>query len=313
VSRIDGGETTGIISTQDRGLRTVAEGLGFTEGPVALADGSFAITSLTHGAVYRVRREGGHELMASVGGGANGAAVDRDGVLYVAQSGGRWVKDGPSWSPDQVGGVQRIDGDSVSWLTRDPISPNDICLGPDGYLYVTDPTRSPRIRDGRLWRIDAASGTAELMCSPPWFCNGLAFGPDDLLYLASTYESRIYAVDVFSATCDPRPILDMAEGQPDGLAFDSAGRIVVGAIDATRQAAGSVQTYTTAGALADVFRPGADSHYTNIAFDGRGGLVITSSDHGAVLLAERWGDPGLPLHPFRDSDSAVSSRADDRV
>jgi gluconolactonase len=285
----------------DRGLRLVAEGLGFTEGPVVLADGSFVVTSLTHGAVYRVRREGGHEPLAEVGGGANGAAVDADGVLYIAQSGGRWVRNGPSWPPDHVGGVQRIGVDgSVSWVSRDPVSPNDICFGPDGQLYVTDPTRSPRIRDGRLWRIDPASGAAELLFSTPWFCNGLAFGYDDLLYLASTYESRIYAVDPFTETVErPEPVFELTEGQPDGLAIDSRGRIVVGAIDATRAAPGSVQTYTDAGALVDVFRPGTDSHYTNIAFDGRGGLVITSSDRGAVLLAERWDDPGLALHPFR--------------
>jgi len=296
--------TTAQGQSDDRGLRTIATGLGFTEGPVALADGSLVVTSLTHGAVYRVRSDGGHERIATVGGGANGAAADRHGVLYIAQSGGRWVRNGPSWPPGHEGGVQRIRADgSVEWVSRDPISPNDICFGPDGLLYVTDPTRSPRIRDGRLWRIDPSTGDAELLFSTPWFCNGLAFGVDDILYLASTYESRVYAVDVSVSGPRPRAVFDLVEGQPDGLAVDSRGNIVVGAIDATRARAGSVQTYTATGQLLDVFRPGPDCHYTNIAFDGRGGLVITSSDEESVLLATRWGDPGLTLHPFRRAPS----------
>lgn len=288
-----------------RGVRHLAGGLGFTEGPLVLPDGDLVVTSLTLGTVYRVGREGGAERIADVGGGANGAAVDRDGVLFIAQSGGRWVRNGPSWPRDMVGGVQRVDADGiVSWVSRDPISPNDICFGPDGLLYVTDPTRAPRLRDSRLWRIDPGTGAAELLFSVPWFANGLAFGPDDILYLASTYESSIYAVDVLADTDAPHPVIRMREGQPDGMAFDARGQVVIGAIDATRTSAGSVQTWTTDGELVDVFRPGEDSHYTNLAFDGRGGLVVTASDEESVLLIEDWGDPGLPLHPFRTRGSA---------
>lgn len=288
-----------------RTVRRLAEGLGFTEGPVVLADGDLVITSLTLGVVYRIGREGGATQVADVGGGANGAAVDRDGVLYIAQSGGRWVRNGPVWPREMVGGVQRIDVDgSVSWLSQDPISPNDICFGPDGLLYVTDPTRSPILRDSRIWRIDPATGAAELLFSVPWFANGLAFGPDDALYLASTYESRIYVVGVLAGSVSPVPVIRMTEGQPDGIAFDGKGRVVIGAIDATRESAGSVQTWTTVGELVSVFRPGDDSHYTNLAFDGQGGLVLASSDEQSVLLIEGWGDRGLPLHPFREHVSA---------
>jgi len=289
----------------ERSIRILAEGLGFTEGPVALADGGFVITSLTLGAVHRIEREGGSTRLADVGGGANGAAVDRDGALFIAQSGGRWVRDGPVWPREMTGGVQRIDPDgNVSWVSQDPISPNDICFGPDGLLYVTDPTRAPQLRDARVWRIDPETGAAELLFSVPWFANGLAFGPDDVLHLASTYESRIYAVDVLAGSTTPLPVIQMTEGQPDGMAFDSQGRIVIGSIDATRRSAGSLQTWSTTGELVDVFRPGPDCHYTNLAFDGRGGLVVTSSDAESVLLVDDWGDLGLPLHPFRQGGVA---------
>lgn len=293
--------TAAAPTVDDRGLRIVAERLGFTEGPVVMPDGSIVVTSMTHGAVYRLCSDGRVKQVAEVGGGANGAAVDAEGTLYIAQSGGRWVRDGPSWPLGNIGGVQRIGLDgAVRWLSQDPISGNDICFGPDGLLYVTDPTKSTRLHDGRIWRVHPITGAAELVCSVPWFCNGLAFGPDDVLYVASTYEARIYAIDVVGdRVTAPRVVLDMVEGQPDGLAFDARGRLVIGAIDPTRELEGSVQTYALDGELLDLFRPGGDSHYANVAFDGRGGLVITSSDLESVLLAEQWGDAGLPLHPFR--------------
>ncbi len=294
----------------DRGLRVLAQGLGFTEGPVVLHDGDFAVTSITLGAVFRVFRDGGAEPIADVGRGANAATVDRDGVLYVAQNGGRWAAEGPAWPPSSIGGVQRVQPDgSVQWLATDPISPNDLCFGPDGLLYVTDPTRSPHIRDGRVWRIHPETGAAELLLSMPWFCNGIAFGPDDRLYLASTYDQRIYAAEVRGGTLsEPRVAIQVQGGSPDGIAFDSRGRLVVGAIVLDRSRPGTIQTYSEAGELVDEYSPGEDSHYTNIAFDGLGGLVITSSDEGSVLLAASWGDPGLPLHPFRGVATTSTDR-----
>ncbi len=91
----------------------------------------------------------------------------------------------------------------------------------------------------------------------------------------------------------------MGDARPDGMAFDSKGRLVVGGIVLDRSHPGALLTYTTDGELVDEFHPGPDSHYTNLAFDGKGGLVITSSDEGEVWFANEWGDPGLPLYPFR--------------
>ncbi len=282
-------------------LRVLATGLGFTEGPVLLADGSFAVTSITEGKVYRVFADGGSELIADVGGGANGAAVDAEGVLYIAQNGGRWARNGPAWPPTSVGGIQRIDPDgTVRWLTRDPIAPNDLCFGPDGMLYVTDPTRSLAIDDGRVWRVDPGTGSAELLASVPWFVNGIAFGPDERLYLAATHTSRVYVAEVDGgAMSEPAVAIELDDGAPDGMAFDVSGRLVVGAISLDGRSPGSLQTWTTDGELVSLFWPGEGRLYTNVAFDGRGGLVIAASDLGSVLLAPSWGDEGLPLHPLR--------------
>jgi len=278
---------------------TLASGLGFTEGPVLMPSGDFAVTSISHGAVYLVGRGGGSRLLADVGGGANGAAVDADGTLYIAQNGGRWARNGPQWPVTSVGGLQVVHPDgSHGWLTRDPIAPNDLCFGPDGMLYVTDPTRSQAINDARIWRVNPRDGAAELLRTVPFFANGIAFDADDHLYLASTNDARIYRCDVLGGTItEPESIIQLTVGKPDGMAFDAAGRLVIGAINHGGQ--GTIQTWDVAGEPVDTFVPGVGSLFTNLTFDGRGGLVIAASDRGEVLHVPAWGDPGLALHPFR--------------
>jgi sugar lactone lactonase YvrE len=166
-------------------------------------------------------------------------------------------------------------------------------------LYVTDPTRSPVIDDGRLWRIDPGDGGAELLASVPFFINGIAFDASDRLYLASTHDSRIYVCDLEGrGVTAPEPVIDLGPRMPDGMAFDSTGALVVGAIQPGGQ--GVIQTWSAGGELLDEYAPAAGDHFTNVAFDGRGGLVIAASDREEVLLVPDWGDPGLPLHPRAD-------------
>jgi gluconolactonase len=280
-----------------REIVVLAEDLGFTEGPVVLPDGNIVVTSITRGHVYLVYPGGGSKLLADVGGGANGAAVDADGILYIAQNGGRWAATGPVWPPDSIGGVQRIYPDgSHDWLTREPIAPNDLCLGPDGMLYVTDPTRSQVINDGRVWRINPNDGGCELLRSFDFFPNGIAFDSDDDLWLLATDCAKVYRTRVDGGTlADPVEVFQLRQGKPDGMAFTADGDVVLGAVDGDY---GSVQTWSPAGELLDEFRPGPGIRYTNVAFDYDGGLVISASDEGKVLLVPGWGE-GLPLYPFR--------------
>ncbi len=282
-----------------REVVTLAGGLGFTEGPVLLPSGEFAVTSISRGCVFAVDRRGGSRLLADLGGGANGATLGRNGELFIAQNGGRWARNGPKWPPTSVGGVQFIKADTGhGWLTREPIAPNDLCFGPDGMLYVTDPTRSQAINDARIWRVDPDTGESELLLTVPFFANGIAFDAEDRLYLASTNEARIYRCDLSDTSLTtPEPVIQLTTGKPDGMAFAASGLLVVAAINHGGQ--GTIQTWDVAGTLVDTFFPGEGSLFTNIAFDGEGGLVIAASDRGEVLWVPSWGDPGLALHPLR--------------
>lgn len=281
-------------------MEKLAEGVGFSEGPVITEAGEIFVTSIDHGRVYRIT-DSDAEVFAELGGGANGATIDREGNLYVSQNGGRWSHGGPGWTPDSVGGVQvvRPDG-SFEWLTRDPISPNDLCFGPDGLLYVTDPTRAPKAADGRLWRVHPQTGEAEILTSTPWFPNGIGFGADGGLYVASTWESRIVRFDIEDGKlANETTFIQMEKGFPDGFAFDAEGNLLIGAISDDDDVPGDIQVWSSGGDYLDTFEPGSGSKYTNLAFAPDGGLIIAASSLGEVLRIEDWPTTGLELHPFR--------------
>ena len=69
-------------------FRTLAEGLQFPEGPVALADGSVLLVEIAAGTLTRIAPDGTKSVVATTGGGPNGAAIGPDGKCYVANNGG---------------------------------------------------------------------------------------------------------------------------------------------------------------------------------------------------------------------------------
>jgi len=278
--------------------RVLATDLGFTEGPVFLRSGGMLVTSIDRGHLYAIDEDGSVRRLVNTGGGPNGATEGRAGCIYVAQNGGR----GPGHRRATVsGGIQNLHVDGrLEWVTKDLISPNDLCFGPDGFLYATDPTRSPARDDGRLWRVDVGTGDTELLTSVSWYPNGIGFAAeDDCLYVASTGNSRIVRFPLSSSGLGkPEVAIQMEHGFPDGFAFDSAGNIVIAAVSFDDRPS-DIQTWSLDGNLIDVFSPGVHHYYTNLAISADRRLVITDSEGGAVLEVFDWPTSGLYLHPFR--------------
>lgn len=300
-----------------RDEKAVAVNVGLTEGPVFLQHGGLITVSSDRGHILRYDDDG-PAIFAITGTGPNGLAEGGDGSVYVAMSGrvGKRPRDGTP-----VGILAVRPSGLLQWITQEPVAPNDLCFGPDGLLYFTDPTRGRR-DDGRIWRLDVGSARAELLASVDWYPNGIGFGVrDDLLYVADTTNGRMIGFPCSPGGLGmPETAFELDHGVPDGFTFDVNGNVVVATQSVEfanpdqgklgRGDRGDVQTYTESGTLLDVFVPRISKHYTNVALSPHGRLVITSAGDtsmiasgretgGAVIAVDSWPAGGLPLHPFR--------------
>ena len=67
---------------------TVASGLRFPEGPVAMADGSVIVVEIEQGRITRVRPDGSSQVIATPGGGPNGLLLTLKSSSSVAEPSG---------------------------------------------------------------------------------------------------------------------------------------------------------------------------------------------------------------------------------
>ena len=277
--------------------RVVATELGFTEGPVWTADGRLLVTSISHGCLYEIE-SAGPRVLARTGGGPNGLTEGRGGVLYVTQNGG-WYAMGERVAAPAVPGIQSVVGEEVSYIAEGLDAPNDLCFGPDGRLYFTDP-RGPatveNTRPGRLYAMEVG-GARRLLAEGPAFINGLAFGPDAReLYVAETFRQRVLVYPFEGgALGEPREFCRTGPGFPDGLCFDETGRLYVAAT-----LAHEVQAFDSDGRCVERLPCGDGSLPTNCCFGGREGRTLFVTDSGSErVLAFDLAVTGLPLYPFR--------------
>src|SRR5262249_21039932 len=131
---------------------------------------------------------------------------------------------------------------------------NDLCVGPDGALYVTDSgllvndlltnVEENEVRedwestpiDGRVIRFDPASGAATFLDRGYRFSNGNAFGHDGRLYVTESYTGAIYRYEFADGALGEREewanvrdpeFTEPGMRGPDGMAFSEDGRLWV--------------------------------------------------------------------------------------
>jgi gluconolactonase len=211
------------------------------EGPVALPDGSWLIVEggADRGCVTQIGRDGRDKRVVGKTGRPNGLAVDSQGVIWVAES------RTPSLVRLTMEGKAEVVATSCDGEAF--LFPNDLCFGPDGALYLTDSgvviqdfAPNNKIRpdymsvqyDGRVYRVDVETGIVTKLDSGIKFTNGIAFGPDKLLYVNETLTGNIYR---YESNGGPRVLFgnvirpDAPPGWkgPDGMAFGEDGQLYV--------------------------------------------------------------------------------------
>jgi gluconolactonase len=271
-------------------------GFSAPEGPVALPDGTWLIVEggAGRGCVTQISEDGKGKRVVGKTGRPNGLAVDSAGVIWVAES--------------KIPSLVRLTMDGKAEVVATAcdgegfLFPNDLCFGPDGALYLTDSgvviqefAPNFQIRpdylsvhyDGRVYRVDVETGKVTKIDGGIKFTNGIAVGPDDLLYANETLTGNIYRYEWKEGQiAGPRipfgnvirPDAPPGWKGPDGMAFGADGRLYV-AVFGQRD----VTVLGTGGEVAERI-PTAGKLPTNIAFavPGRNRIHVTEYEFGQI-------------------------------
>ena len=300
-------------------LTEIANGLGFPEGPVAMADGSIVLVELQHGRVSRVTADGARETVAEPGGGPNGAAIGPDGRLYVCNNGASFAfidmggitfphQPGPKY---EGGRIERVDLETgavdVLYTECDgrPLrSPNDLVFDGEGGFWFTDHGMAEERTNDRcgVYYAQPDGSRIEEVLFPLDAPNGIGLSPDgSRLYVAETITGRIWWWQVTGpGQVETVPGVLPHGGQLlaglvdlqalDSLAVDGEGHVCVGTL-----VSGGITRISPDGAQRDFF-PCDDLLPTNICFGGedRRTAYVTQSGTGRLSRLE-WPVPGLEL------------------
>lgn len=302
------------------GFETVAEGLLFPEGPVAMADGSVLVVEIARGTLSRVHPDGTVEVVADCGGGPNGAAIGPDGAVWITNNGdcfsyidlGGLLVPGPVPDSYTSGSIQRVDlvtGEVETVYTecdgRPLRAPNDLVMDAHGGFWFTDHgLRLERTADRtglHYGRCDGSGVTESVF--PLDGPNGVGLSPaGDRVYVAETYTGRLWAWDVDApgsasgaGLMPPHgDLLHAAPGQDyfDSLAVDGDGNVCVATIQS-----GGISVVSPGGAGSGwAFVPVEDPITTNICFGGEDLRTawVTASGTGRLLRCT-WPVDGLAL------------------
>lgn len=308
------------MTTLTPAFTTLASGLRFPEGPVAMPDGSIVLVEIARQTLSRVTFDGRVHVVAHLGGGPNGAAMGPGGKIYVTNNGGfTWVeRPGRLFpalqAPDYTGGrIQIVDPETGKFDTlydacdgRRLRGPNDLVFDGAGGFWFTD-LGKVRERDadrGAVYYARADGSLIREAVFPLERPNGIGLSPDGrTLYVAETPTARCWAF-----TLSAPGEIESANGPYRG----EKGRLVVGlggyqmldslAVDGEGHIA--VATLVT-GAVSDIWPDGSrvdqyvlpDMMVTNVCFGGPGRRTAYATlSMGGTLVAFEWPRPGLPLH-----------------
>ncbi len=220
-------------------LTRLTEGSIWAEGPVYLPDQAAVMFSdiPNDRALLWSEATGGVEWRKP-NDFTNGNTLDHQGRVVHCEHGNRRIAR-TELDGTRHGLVDRYDGKPLN-------SPNDIVVKSDGSIWFSDPPygilsdyeghQAPQEQEGcYVFRFDPFSGELAVVSDALDHPNGLAFSPDeDRLYVSDTSlapkpdgNHHILVFDVVGGRklADPRILMVMEPGLPDGLRIDEQGDI----------------------------------------------------------------------------------------
>ncbi|MCK6453132.1 MAG: SMP-30/gluconolactonase/LRE family protein [Alphaproteobacteria bacterium] len=299
--------------------REIATGLRFPEGPVAMPDGSVLVVEIAGGALVRIGSDGRKHIVATLGGGPNGAAIGPDGKCYVCNNGGfDWMRSADGFmrptgrAKDYAGGrIERVDlatGTVEVLYTHcdgEPLKgPNDLVFDGSGGFWFTDLGKTfGRLMDrGAVFYARADGSLIKEAVFPIMTPNGIGLSPDGgTLYVAETETSRLWAYPIKGAgevAKEPWPSPNggrLIAGLPGYQRFDSVAIEAGGNICVATLVRGGITVFSPDGDVVE-FHAAPEGYCTNICFGGPElrTAYVTLSGYGR-LIAVDWPRPGLPL------------------
>jgi len=300
-------------------LTPIAAGLRFPEGPVAMPDGSVILVEIERRALSRVTPDGKVQVIATLGGGPNGAALGPGGKIYVTNNGGLKFVERPGRlfpvgqdDDYRTGSIQVVDPVTGKFETlydscdgRRLCGPNDLVFDRAGGFWFTDlgKTRERDSDRGAVYYAKADGSSITEAIFPLERPNGIGLSPDErTLYVVETPTARCW-----SFTLSAPGQIESANGTYRG----EKGRVVAGLggyqmFDSLADGEGHICVATLiTGAVSDIWPDGSrvdqytlpDMMVTNVCFGG-GDLrtAFATLSMGGTLVSFEWPRPGLPLN-----------------
>jgi len=199
-----------MATTHRPEFRPIASGLRFPEGPIAMPDGSVILVEIERRTLSRVTPDGKIRVIATLGGGPNGAAMGPGGKIYITNNGGLKFVERPGklfpvlQADDYSGGsIQIVDPETGKFeMLYDRCDgqrlcgPNDLVFDEAGGFWFTDlgKTRNRDADRGVVYYAKADGSRIEEAIFPLERPNGIGLSPDQrTLYVVETPTARCWS------------------------------------------------------------------------------------------------------------------------
>ena len=223
------------LISPEAAIEKIADGFGFTEGPLWNSGGSYLLFSdIPENKIYKWSAKNGVEIYREVSHFSNGLTYDPAGKLIACEHQSRSIT------------REAAKGEFVTlashYKEKKLNSPNDVVASNDGSILFTDPIYGLRAGNGGpadqelsfqgVYRIKPEDNELELITDSFERPNGLAFSPDNkTLYIADTVRQHLRTFNVdenwrFSGGQIWAELWDDAfTGRPDGIKVDLKGNV----------------------------------------------------------------------------------------